>query len=67
MKPKLPDLLETIPNTSPTLTSLTTSLARFFQSPAENNNSGSTKARALFRTEEVHHSHLSSKLGKDGH
>src|SRR5882724_11446317 len=33
-KPELPDLLETSPNTSPTLTSLTTSLAKVLPIPS---------------------------------
>jgi len=47
MKPELLDLLETSLNTSPTLTSPTTSPAKvLFNSKQKNNNSGSTRARA---------------------
>src|SRR5882724_7394062 len=56
-KPEFPDLLETSPNTSPTLTSPNQVWKRFFQSQTEEPQLQLYPGQGLnFRTEEVHHS-----------
>jgi len=56
-KTELPDLLETSPNTSLTLTSLTTSLAKVLPIPSRRTTTLALPRQGLlFQTEEVYHS-----------